>query len=86
MTISYTLSDDQPTFDADVVLNIKYDPNTGSAARAFEMAAGLIHSLEDMDRVFSQSIHLELETALVVEDLQKSSLKIFLKKCSTRNT
>ncbi|MEO9652504.1 MAG: hypothetical protein ABJ360_17840 [Roseobacter sp.] len=79
MTLSYTLSDEEPGFDADVVLNIKYDPNAGSAARAFEIAAGLIHSLEDMDRVFSQSIHLELETALVVDDLQKSSLKIFLK-------
>jgi len=64
MAISYTFSDDEPTTDADVVLDIKYDPDFGSAARAFEMAAGLIHSLEDMDRVFSQSIHLELETAL----------------------
>jgi hypothetical protein len=71
MAISYILLDDEPTSDADVILNIKYDSSTGSAARAFEIAAGLIHSLEDMDRVFSQSIHLELETALVVEDLKK---------------
>lgn len=73
------VSDEEPSADSDLVLDIAYKDGNGSAARAFEIAAKLIHALEDMDRVFSQSIHLELETALIVEDLQKSSVKVFLK-------
>lgn len=79
MAIGVSVGEAEPSADADIVLKIDYDPEVGSAARVFEIAADLIRSLEDMDRVFSQSIHLELETALVVEDLQKSSLKIFLR-------
>lgn len=79
MALGVDVTDDEPSTEADVVLKIDYDPNTGSAARAFEIAANLIRSLEDMDRVFAQTIHLKLETALVVEDLKKSSLKIFLR-------
>ncbi len=71
--------DEEPDTAADLVLKINYDPRVGSAARAFEIAADLIHSLEDMDRVFTQTIDAQLETALIVEDLQKSSLKIFLR-------
>lgn len=79
MAMAVEFSDKHPTVDADIVLKINYDPLIGSAARAFEIAAELIHSLEDMDRVLAQTIHLDLETALIVEDLEKSSLKIFLR-------
>ncbi len=68
-----------PRIDADVILKIDYDEGAGSAARAFEIAAELIRSMEDLDRVLMQSIGSELSTALVVEDLKKSSLKIFLR-------
>lgn len=79
MAMAVEFSDRQPTVDADIVLKINYDPMIGSAARAFEIAAQLIHSLEDMDRVLAQTIHIDLETALIVEDLEKSSLRIFLR-------
>ncbi|MFT6090781.1 hypothetical protein [Sulfitobacter sp.] len=77
--IDLHFSDDEPIPETELVLKIDYSENSGSAARVFEIAADLIHSLEEMDRVFTQSIHIGLETALVVEDLQKSSLKIFLR-------
>ena len=79
MPLELNLSDEEIGFESEIVLKINYDAEVGSAARVFEIAAELIHSLEDMDRVFSQSIHLGLETALVVEDLEKSSLRIFLR-------
>jgi hypothetical protein len=78
-TIETEISDEEPRTDADIVLVIKYDETKGSAARAFEIAASLIHSLEAMDEVFCQTIDANLDTALIVEDLSKSSLKIFLK-------
>ena len=79
MPINVTLTHELPKVDANVVLKIDYDETTGSAARAFEIAAELIRTLDDIDRVLSKTIHSELQTALVVEDLQKSSLKIFLR-------
>jgi hypothetical protein len=79
MPLELSLSEEEFDFESEITIKINYDAEVGSAARIFEIAADLIHSLEDMDRVFSQSIHFGLETALVVEDLEKSSLKIFLK-------
>lgn len=78
MAMGVSVGDVEPFVDADIVLKINYDPDVGSAARVFEIAADLIRSLEDMDRVFSQSIHLELETSLVVEDLRKSRAILYL--------
>jgi hypothetical protein len=77
MALSLSISDEPPRIDADVILKIDYDESTGSAARAFEIAAGLIRSMEDLDRVLLQSIDSQLSTSLIVEDLKKSSLKIF---------
>jgi len=79
MSLSVEIFDDERDFEADIILKIDYKETKGSASRAFEIAADLIKSLEDMDSVLSQSIHSKIETSLVLEDLQKSSLKIFLK-------
>lgn len=76
--MSVTLSEEPRTVDADIVLLIKYDETTASAAHAFEIAAELIRSMEDLDRVLTQSIDPQLTTALIIEDLEKSSLRIFL--------
>lgn len=81
MTLS--ISDEPPRIDADVILKIDYNQSTGSAARAFEIAAGLIRSMEDLDKVLLQSIDSQLSTALIVEDLEKSSLKVFLRNMIT---
>ncbi len=77
--MSVEFSDVEPSVEADIVLKIDYNEGSSSAAHAFEIAAELIRSMEQLDQVLTQSIHPQLSTALVVEDLQKSSLKIFLK-------
>lgn len=79
MSLLASVSDIVPPEQADLILKIDYDETCGSAARAFELAAELIHSLEDLDRIFSQTVHAGLKTSLIVEDLRKSSLKLFLK-------
>ncbi|MVO16090.1 hypothetical protein [Parasedimentitalea huanghaiensis] len=79
MPLNTSLSGSETAEQADLILKIDYDETFGSAARAFEIAAELIHALEDLDRIFSQTIHAGLRTSLIVEDLQKSSLKLFLK-------
>lgn len=78
MGLTASLSEDYPTVDADIVLEIKYDEGGASAAHAFEIAAELIRAMEDLDRVLTQSIDPQLSTSLIVEDLEKSSLRIFL--------
>lgn len=72
MSLSIDLSERPASVDADIVLLIKYDEETSSAAHAFEIAAELIRSLEDLDRVLTQSIDPKLTTALIIEDLEKS--------------
>jgi hypothetical protein len=71
-------TDEPPEVEADLELKIDYNED-GSAARAFEIAAALIRALEDVDSVFAKSIDSSIQTALIVEDLQKSSIKIFLR-------
>jgi len=73
-----TLTDEPPEIDADLELLIDYKEE-GSAARAFEIAAALIRALEDVDSVLAKSIDSSIQTALIVEDLQKSSIRIFLR-------
>lgn len=79
MVLSVLIGDEEPRADADIVLKIDYDEAGSSAAHAFELAAELIRSFEQLDQVLLQSIHPQLTTALIVEDLEKSSLKIFIK-------
>jgi hypothetical protein len=71
-------TDEPPEVDADLELKIDYHED-GSAARAFEIAAALIRAFEDVDSVFAKSIDSSIQTALIVEDLQKSSIRIFLR-------
>lgn len=79
MTPQILMSDrfDEP--NAELVLKIDYVQKDGSAARVFEIAAELIKSFEEIDSVLAKSIDSSLQTALIVEDLQKSSIKIFLR-------
>lgn len=65
--------------ESDVVFRIDFDPTNGSPARVFDIAAELIRSLEEMDHVLLQPIDSRLETTFILEDLQKSSIKVFLK-------
>lgn len=63
----------------DIILKIDFHDGEGSAARPFEMAAELIRALEAIDDTLVRTVDARIETALIVEDLQKSSIKVFLR-------
>ena len=70
------------TFDepqSDIVLKIDFKEGVGSAARPFQIAADLIRALEGLDATLVNSVDSSIDTALIVEDLQKSSIKVFLR-------
>lgn len=79
MGIIVTLTDDFTPPESDIVLKIDFRDGYGSAARPFEIAAGLIKALEKIDDALVKSVDSKIETALIVEDLQKSSIKVFLR-------
>lgn len=80
--IVVSVADDYEAPPSDIVLKIDFREG-GSAARVFDLAADLIRSLEDMDQVLIRSINSKIETTLIVEDLQKSSIKVFLRNVLT---
>lgn len=67
-----------PEAASDLELRIVYREE-GSAARVFEIAAKLIHALEDVDSVLAKSVDSSIQTSMIVEDLYKSSIRILLK-------
>ncbi|MGC4233316.1 MAG: hypothetical protein QM594_10095 [Niabella sp.] len=64
---------------SDIVLKIDFIEGEGSAARPFQIAADLIRALEQLDATLAKSVDSAIETTLVVEDLQKSSIKVYLR-------
>ncbi|MFK0331379.1 hypothetical protein ACIQUB_09670 [Rhizobium sp. NPDC090275] len=64
--------------DSDIEIKIDFIED-GSSARVFEIAAELIRAFEDLDSVLITSVDSSMATSLVLEDVQKSSLKIFLR-------
>lgn len=76
--IKITLGGEVMPPKSDMVLRIDY-VDDGSASRVFDIAAELIRAFEDLDRVLITSIDSKISTQLVLEDLEKSSVKIFLR-------
>ncbi len=77
--IKIALQDNIVPPESDIIINIDYQEADESAARVFDIAADLIRSFEDLDRILITSIASEISTQIVLEDLEKSSLKIFLR-------
>ncbi|WP_350335356.1 hypothetical protein [Coralliovum pocilloporae] len=73
------LGDKMGTPPSDLVIKIDYRDTTGSAARVFDIASELIRSFEDLDGVLITSIDTKISTQLILEDIEKSSIKIFLR-------
>lgn len=65
--------------ESDIVLNIDCLDAESSPARAFAIASNLIKSLEDLDSVLLSSVDSRIRTTLVLEELRKGSIKIFLR-------
>ena len=82
VVVTFSESFDEP--DSDIVLKIDFKEGDGSAARPFQIAADLIRALEELDATLAKSIDSRIETTLIVEDLQKSSVKVFLRNVLKR--
>ncbi|KPH06032.1 hypothetical protein AOG23_25100 [Rhizobium acidisoli] len=74
-----SLGDDFVEPDSDIEIKIDFKEGDGSSARVFEIAADLIRAFEDLDSVLITSVDSSMSTSLILEDVQKSSLRIFLR-------
>ena len=70
------------TPDGDIVLNIDFDPS-GSPARVFAIASELVGAFENFDRTVLRSVDSGIQTAFILEDVQRSSLKVILRNLLT---
>jgi hypothetical protein len=64
--------------EGDIVLDIKFDAQ-GSPARVFSIAGDLIQALEEFDGAIIDSIDSKITTSFILEDVNKSSLRVVLK-------
>lgn len=78
--IRLTLAGEPPVPpESDIEITIDFNEGEGSAARVFDIAANLIRAFEDLDSVLITTIDSKISTELIVEDVEKSSLKIWLR-------
>lgn len=77
--IRITLGEGAVPHDSDIELKIDFREDGGSASRVFEIAANIIRSFEEIDRVLIDTVASSISTTLILEDVEKSSLKVFLK-------
>jgi hypothetical protein len=75
-----TLGEDPPVPpESDIEIKIDFSEDGGSAARVFEIASNMIRAFEDLDRVLVTGVDSKIVTSLILEDIEKSSLKIWLR-------
>lgn len=65
--------------NADFAIRIDFARGAGNPSRIFASAAQLIKSFEALDRTMAGSISVTLAPVLVLEDIEVSSLKIWLR-------
>jgi hypothetical protein len=65
--------------NGDIEIKIDFREDEGSPARIFDIAAGIIRSFEDIDRALIDTIDSSISTELILEDVEKSSLRVVLK-------
>ncbi|RVH05056.1 hypothetical protein CN217_26505 [Sinorhizobium meliloti] len=79
MSIRVWLGDGMAEPESDIELKIDFVEDEGSPARVFEIAAQIIRAFEDLDRALISSVDSTISTTMVLEDVEKSSLKVFLR-------
>ena len=79
MSIRVWLGDGMADPESDIELKIDFVEDEGSPARVFEIAAQIIRAFEDLDRALVSSVDSTISTTMVLEDVEKSSLKVFLR-------
>lgn len=65
--------------ESDIQFTIDFHEGHGSAARVFDIASGIVRAFEDLDRVLTSTVDSHISTDLIIEDVEKSSLKVWLR-------
>jgi hypothetical protein len=76
--ILLSLGDDFLEPESDIEIKIVFVEDA-SSARVFEIAAELIRAFEDLDSILITSVDSAMSTSLILEDVRKSSLRVFLR-------
>lgn len=75
-----TITDKQPvTPNSDFAFYIDYDASAGSASRVFKATHDFIVACEKLDKGLVGSIDSSIETVLMIEDVEASSLKTYFR-------
>ena len=75
-----TATDEKPDPpDADFAIVIDFRKGEGSPTRVFSAVAEFIHAFEALDRMLVQSVDSNIESVMVLEDVEAGSLKIWLR-------
>jgi hypothetical protein len=76
--IRITLGEGAMPTNGDIEIKIDFKEDEGSPARVFDIAAGIIRAFEDIDRALIDTIDSSISTELILEDVEKSSLRVVL--------
>ncbi len=68
-----------PPADADFSFTIKFARGRGDPRRVFDAASRLIDGFEELDAAFTGSIDAQIKTAMVLEDIDSGSIKVWLR-------
>jgi hypothetical protein len=68
-----------PPADADFSFRIEFAKGEGNPRRIFDAASELIEGFEELDGAVAGSVDSRLRTLMVLEDIEASSLRVFLK-------
>jgi hypothetical protein len=79
VTISLTDSPPMPPEDADLVFEIDFRRGEGDPRRIFDAASELIAAFQKLDRAVIGSVSGSIEPALLLEDIEAASLKVYLR-------
>jgi hypothetical protein len=70
--------------DADFSFKIEFKKGAGNPRRIFDAASSLIDAFEVLDKALIDSVDSNIEPVMVLEDVEASSLRVFLKNILTR--
>lgn len=73
-----------PPPDSSFALRIEFEPGTANPQRIFQAATLMIQAFQALDRSLCQSIDSKIEPTMVLEDIEASSVKIWLKNILER--
>lgn len=84
MALSTELTTTEPPGDADFALHIEFKKGEGKPQRVFQAADRMIRALQDLDTTLCLSVDTQIESVMVLEEIEVGSLKIWLKNMLER--